>query len=211
MPAETIAAFWLVSFLFVITPGADWAYAISSGLHHRVASAVAGLLSGHLVATAVVAAGVGAVLATLPLALTVLTVAGAAYLVWLGVGTVFRPATPGASEQNHARSGWRWLAGGFGVSGLNPKVFLLFLALLPQFTSPGGSWPPAGQMVFLGLLHTATCAVVYLAVGAGARIVLGARPRAARIVSRVSGTAMILIGVALLGEQVVRAMQTMGV
>ncbi|WP_394525483.1 hypothetical protein [Paenarthrobacter nicotinovorans] len=35
MPFGTLAAFWAVSFLFVITPGADWAYAISAGLRHR--------------------------------------------------------------------------------------------------------------------------------------------------------------------------------
>src|SRR5215207_7749902 len=64
MPVAVIAAFWAVSFLFVITPGADWAYAIAAGLRHRtVLPAVGGLLAGHLAATAVVAAGVGALVA----------------------------------------------------------------------------------------------------------------------------------------------------
>ncbi len=58
MAVATIAAFWAVSFLFVITPRADWAYAIAAGLRHRtVLPAVGGLLAGHLAATAVVAAG----------------------------------------------------------------------------------------------------------------------------------------------------------
>jgi threonine/homoserine/homoserine lactone efflux protein len=35
MPIATIAAFWGVSFLFVITPGADWAYAMAAGLRNR--------------------------------------------------------------------------------------------------------------------------------------------------------------------------------
>jgi len=52
--------------------------------------------------------------------------------------------------------------------------------------------------------------VVYTAVGVGARVVLGARPLAARIVTRVSGAAMILIGAFLLVEQVVHAVQPMG-
>ncbi len=64
MAGGTVAAFWAVSFLLVITPGADWAYAIAAGLRHStVLPAVGGLLTGHLAATAVVAAGAAAVLA----------------------------------------------------------------------------------------------------------------------------------------------------
>ena len=209
--AGSIAAFWMLSFLFVITPGADWAYAISAGLRNRVVPAVAGLLAGHLAATAVVVAGVGTLLAGIPIALTVLTVAGAAYLVWLGIGTLARPPAPMAGEDQQASgSWWRWAGKGAGVSGLNPKVFLLFLALLPQFTDPAADWPLAGQITTLGLVHVASCAVVYTAVGVGARVVLGTRPLAARIVTRVSGAAMILIGAFLLVEQVVHTVQPMG-
>ena len=53
----------------------------------------------------------------------------------------------------------------------------------------------------LGLVHVASCAVVYTGVGAGARRVLRARPAAARAVTRVSGAAMIAIGIVLLAEQ----------
>ena len=65
MTLSVLAAFWAVSFLFIITPGADWAYAISAGMRGRwVTPAVAGLLSGHLLATIIVAAGVGGVAPT---------------------------------------------------------------------------------------------------------------------------------------------------
>ena len=90
---------------------------------------------------------------------------------------------------------------GRGVSGLNPKVFLLFLALLPQFSAPEADWPLAMQIAVLGLLHVANCAVIYTGVGTGARLVLRARPAAARVMSRFSGTAMIVIGVLLLAEK----------
>jgi hypothetical protein len=89
-PEPTITTFWVVSLLFMITPGADWAYAISAGLRYRtVFPAVGGLLAGHLLATE--AAGVAALVARPPLVLTGLTVAGAGCLVWLGVG-MLRPA-----------------------------------------------------------------------------------------------------------------------
>ena len=137
MAGGTVAAFWAVSFLLVITPGADWAYAIAAGLRHRlVFPAVGGLLAGHLAATAVVAAGVGALVARSPLVLTVLTAVGAAYLVWLGIGMLVHPAAPQTHAENASGSWLRQAAKGAGVSGLNPKVFLLFLALLPQFTEP---------------------------------------------------------------------------
>lgn len=205
MPVAAVAAFWAVSFLLVITPGADWAYAITAGLRHRtVLPAVGGLLAGHLLATAVVAAGVAALVARSPLVLTVLTVAGAGYLVWLGVGTLAHPSTPHADPAAGSDTSWaRQAVRGLGISGLNPKVLLLFLALLPQFTVAAAPWPLAVQIVVLGLVHVASCAVVYTGVGVGARRVLRTRPAAARLVSRSSGAAMVVIGVVLLGEQLV--------
>ncbi|UVJ41339.1 LysE family translocator [Arthrobacter sp. CJ23] len=199
-----VAAFWAVSFLFVLTPGADWAYAISAGLRHRtVLPAVGGLLSGHVVATAVVAAGVGALVSGSPVVLTALTVAGSAYLVCLGIGMLKNPSIPEAGQEQASGSWVRQALKGAGISGLNPKVFLLFLALLPQFTDPNGSWPIAGQVAILGLIHVASCAVVYTGVGVGARVVLRARPAAARTVTRISGAAMVAIGLFLLVEQLI--------
>ncbi|MFD7041161.1 LysE family translocator [Rhodococcus jostii] len=204
MAIGAVAAFWAVSFLFVLTPGADWAYAIAAGLRHRtVVPAVGGLLTGHLAMTAVVAAGVAALVARSPLVLTALTAVGAAYLVWLGIAMFVKPSSPPQTGAEQTPESWvRQAVKGLGISGLNPKVFLLFLALLPQFTDPGARWPLAVQILLLGLVHTASCAVVYTGVGTGARVVLRARPAAARVVTWVSGAAMILIGVVLLFERV---------
>lgn len=206
MPIATVTAFWGVSMIFVITPGADWAYAIACGLRHRsVAPAVVGLLVGHLLATLVVAAGVAAMLAGSPAVLAALTVAGAGYLVWLGVGLLRRPVNVHAdptAQSVDSGSSWRQALKGFGISGLNPKVFLLFLALLPQFVVATAAWPVTVQIVILGLIHVANCAIVYTGVGLTARRVLGARPAAARWVSRISGAVMIILGAVLIGEQI---------
>jgi threonine/homoserine/homoserine lactone efflux protein len=83
-------------------------------------------------------------------------------------------------------------------------VLLLFLALLPQFTRVDAAWPVATQIAVLGLVHVASCAVVYTVVGVGARRVLGTRPAAAQAVTRVSGVAVVVIGVLLLVDQVAR-------
>ncbi|MDH0303460.1 MULTISPECIES: LysE family translocator [unclassified Pseudomonas] len=202
MTMSVLAAFWAVSFLFVITPGADWAYAISAGMRGRwVMPAVAGMLSGHFLATLVVAAGVGSLLAGHPLALTLLTLAGCVYLLWLGGNLLLNPAVPEAGEQGGADSGSRWAFKGFCVSGLNPKVFLLFLALLPQFTDPQSSWPLPLQILLLGLVHLCSSLVIYLMVGYGAKALLRTRPAAARLVGRVSGVVMIVIALGLVVGQ----------
>ncbi len=201
MTPASILAFWGVSAIFVVTPGADWAYGISAGLQRRVFPAVWGLLTGHVVATLIVAAGVGTLITSIPGALTALTLAGSAYLIWLGVSTLRHPSAVQVGGDPSSESAWRWWAKGFGVSGLNPKVFLLFLAVLPLFTDPDTSWPLAVQIIVLGLVHVASCAVMYIVVGFGADHLLRARPAAARIVSRTSGIAMIAIGLFLMIER----------
>ena len=106
MAIGTLAAFWAVSFLLVLVPGADWAYVIAAGLRDRsVLPAVAGLLAGYAGLTAVVAAGVAAVITRSPLALTVLTTFGAVYLLWLGITTMTRPPAPEAARTGPASPG----------------------------------------------------------------------------------------------------------
>jgi threonine/homoserine/homoserine lactone efflux protein len=228
MAASSVAAFWVVAFLLIIVPGADWAFTISAGLRGGSAvPAVGGLVTGYAAMTIVVAAGVGALVARSPALLTGLTVAGGLYLMWHGTRTLARPAMPGAAPAGGppgaasgappgaavgspggrgavgatSRTHRATLLKGAGVSGLNPKGLLLFLAVLPQFTNPRGSWPLAVQLGLLGLIFTITCALFYLGLGSFARKTLRTRPAAARAVTRFSGAAMILIGAVLLAER----------
>jgi threonine/homoserine/homoserine lactone efflux protein len=202
MAFSIISAFWLVSILFVITPGVDWAYAISAGLTgRRVVPAVTGLLCGHLFATVIVAAGIGALLAHYPVAILAITMMGAGYLLWIGVSLLLHPPVPKADQCMQVTSSIRWLTKGVCVSGLNPKVFLLFLALLPQFTDPRSDWPVSLQILFLGAIHIVGCGAVYLLVGFGAQAVLKTRPNAAQWMSRFSGCAMVVIAISLVVEQ----------
>lgn len=204
MSLSMFAAFWAVSFLFIITPGVDWAFVISAGLRRkRVIPAVTGLLSGHMLATLVVAAGVGTLMAGTPAILTALTVAGAAYLLWLGIGMLRNPPVPTGGQDEEAASPARWMVKGLCISGLNPKVLLLFLALLPQFTDVHAAWPVSLQMIALGILHVLSCAVVYLIVGYSSRAALQNRPAAARCVGRISGAMMVGIALLLLAGKLI--------
>jgi threonine/homoserine/homoserine lactone efflux protein len=116
------------------------------------------------------------------------------------VRTFRRPAGHGPAQGAAARTDRATLVKGIGVSGLNPKGLLVFLAVLPQFATPRGAWPLAVQLAVLGLVFTLTCAAFYLGMGSVAQRILDSRPYMARVVSRFSGAAMIVLGVLLLAE-----------
>ncbi|HJP75244.1 MAG TPA: LysE family translocator [Pseudonocardiaceae bacterium] len=199
MPIGSIFAFWGVAALLIGVPGVDWAFAIGAGLRRQVLPGATGIVLGYVLMTAVVAAGLGALIAATPVALTALTVAGAAYLIWLGIGTLRKPGSLSAAPAQPAgRLGT--LGKGIAVSGLNPKGLLIFVAILPQFTDPRGRLPMPVQLACLGFAFVITCAVVYPCVGLGARLLLRAKPMIALVVSRVSGASMIVVGVILLVE-----------
>ncbi|AKE38647.1 Putative threonine efflux protein [Corynebacterium camporealensis] len=194
--------FWGVSALLSVTPGSDWAYAMAAALQNRSPlPAVIGLVGGHFLASVVVAAGVGAIVSQAPIVLTILTVIGALYLMWLGIVMLRNPPVVEEGEAVAESSVGAQLGKGFGVSGLNPKLYLLALVLIPQFVDPQ-QWMPVGlQMLIIGMFHVVNVTVVYLTVAYGARIVLRTRPAAARIVAYASGIIMLAIGAYLLFEE----------
>ncbi|EEH68627.1 MULTISPECIES: LysE family translocator [Acinetobacter] len=205
MELSVIFAFWSVSILFVLTPGADWAYAILAGIEGKfVSTAVTGLILGHLIAILCVAAGLGSLLNHFPILLTAMTVLGAGYLLWMGVHLLLQPATISHTDgQNQSLMNAKaWLIKGVGISGLNPKVLLLFFALLPPFIHPKMALSPTVQIMMLGMIHLLSCAVVYMLVGVAAKKLLRTRPAAVKIVSRVSGGLMVLIALILVVGQV---------
>ncbi len=120
MAPASVLAFWTVAFLLIVMPGPDWAFTIGAGLRGRsVVPAVSGLVVGYAAVTVVVAAGVGALVAGSPSALTALTLVGGAYLIWQGATTFTHPAVPGTEADTG--TDWHTFLHGIGVSGLNPK------------------------------------------------------------------------------------------
>ena len=116
----------------------DWAYVISAGIRGRVVvPAVAGLLFGHLLMIAIVVAGVGALLVGNPLALTALTLLGAAYLLWIGFNMLQHLRCPAPVKISVPIPWLRWAGKGVCVSGLNPKVFCCFGAAAAVYRRPG--------------------------------------------------------------------------
>lgn len=204
MTAAALFSFWAFSMMFVLTPGADWAYAMSAGIRGRyIFSAVFGLLLGYVVLTAIVAAGIGILISGNHLLMLLLATGGALYLIWLGIGMLRNPLVRWQrTTPLRMRAGIKLLLQGSLVSGLNPKAFMFFLAFLPPFTTATASWSMPIQLFALGMIHTMSCSVVYLLVGIGARLVLSARPAAARFVGRLSGVIMLGLGIFLIYRQI---------
>jgi threonine/homoserine/homoserine lactone efflux protein len=207
MDQQLFFGFAIVAFTLACTPGADWAYSIAAGLGQRsFAPAVAGLCSGYVLHTVLVAAGLAALVASQPSLLGWLTVAGAVYLVWLGISTArsWRAtsfSSGGSDSPPSAKGRVATFFRGMGTSGINPKGLLLYVALVPQFVSPQASLPASVQSGILGLSFVAAAALVYTLVALAARKLLASRPAAAGRVTLASGTIMIALGAILLWEQ----------
>uniref|UniRef100_UPI003567270C LysE family translocator n=1 Tax=Pseudoalteromonas sp. TaxID=53249 RepID=UPI003567270C len=156
MDINIIFSFWLVSILFVLTPGADWAYTISAGIAgDKIVPAVSGLILGHLVASLIVVVGLGALLASHAIFIKLLTLFGALYIIWIAVSLYRFPPMPAAyasGQQHTSDTPLKWMRKGFIISGLNPKVMLLFLALLPQFVLPTLSFSITEQLLVLSVI-----------------------------------------------------------
>jgi threonine/homoserine/homoserine lactone efflux protein len=208
MNAQLFFAFVLVAGALACTPGVDWAYSITAGLRQRsFVPAVAGLCGGYVLHTLLMVAGLAALLAGMPGVLGWITVAGAGYLLWLGVSTLrsWRGAsfTAAAALGKPAGNQLRTFLQGMGTSGINPKGLLFYVALVPQFVSPEAPLPVPVQSGLLGLTFVLLAAVVYTCVALLARKLLQSRPGAARKVTLASGIIMVGLGVVLLSEQLV--------
>lgn len=166
--------------LLNITPGADMLYvaghAAAGGRRSGLLAAL-GIGAGCLFHVALATVGLSALLASSQLAFNIVKWAGAAYLVWMGVGLLRARADTAAPDSvpGHGRGVfWR----GALTNALNPKVALFFLAFLPQFISPDAAHQSLA-FAALGLLFTlngtlVTLAFAWLAGSASDRYACGA-------------------------------------
>jgi threonine/homoserine/homoserine lactone efflux protein len=178
----TLLAFALVSLGIVLTPGPNMIYLISRSLTQGPAAGIVslgGVALGFLFYMLCAAFGITALLFAVPYAYDALRFAGASYLLWMA----WQALKPNGRSPFQVRKleldGPRKLfAMGFVTNLLNPKIAMLYLALLPQFIDPAvGS--VLTQSLVLGTIQTvisvAINAVIALTAGSIA-IFLGARP-----------------------------------
>lgn len=143
----------LASIALAVVPGPAVLYivaqSVQGGRRVGVVSAF-GIASGGLVHAAAAIAGLSAILAASATAFTVVKVAGAAYLVYLGIRVLLRPSTDTIGGRRLEPTLGRVYRQGVVVNVLNPKTALFFLAFLPQFVAPGSAARP--QLALLGAI-----------------------------------------------------------
>jgi threonine/homoserine/homoserine lactone efflux protein len=202
-----IAAFTLAATLVTITPGPDMALVARRALTdgwRRASVTSAGIVSGLLVHATASALGISVILLRSATAFTVLKIAGACYLVALGIlsfraarRTMREPVAVPDSGERPPRSGRTSFAQGFFNNVLNPKPALFYLAFLPQFFEPGD--PVAlltGILVSIHIVISIVWLVIWgwLVGRAGGAL---ARPRWRAALERVTGGVLIALGLRL--------------
>jgi threonine/homoserine/homoserine lactone efflux protein len=194
--------FVLASLLLIVAPGQDTLYilgrSIGQGLRIGVASAL-GVSAGTVVHTFAAALGLSAIVAASATAFMVIKLAGAAYLVYLGVRAIMKPSM--ALDVDAVRSGDACNAfrQGLVTNLLNPKVALFFLAFLPQFVAADAPHATYGFLL-LGLTFVAAGTIwvlVLAAAAASVRRFFDHRPAAQAWASRVVGGVFVYLGVRL--------------
>lgn len=205
MPSpDRLAAFALASFVLVVIPGPSVLFAISRALAYgrqaALTTAVGGAVGSFTAATAV-GFGIGAVIQTSAVIYTVIKLAGAAYLIYLGVQAIrHRRALREAFEAQAAPiGGGRTLLQGFVVGVTNPKTVVFFAAILPQFVDPSTGHASL-QMVVLGAVFAAIALTMDSLWSVAAGTVRSWFARSARRLELVGGAAgltMVGLGVGL--------------
>jgi len=200
----------IASFLIIVVPGPGVLFVIGRALAHGRRTAIAtavGHAAGNYVVAACVAVGLGTVLERSAQAFVAVKLAGALYLVWLGVQAIrHRQALAEAmSDPVPSRAGWLALRDGFVVGVTNPKAYILFGAILPQFVNRGAGHVPA-QMLLLALVSVSIGVLSDCSWGlaaSGVRAWFARSPRRFAFVGGAGGLAMIGVGitVALTGRK----------
>ncbi|MFJ3981128.1 LysE family translocator [Streptomyces fungicidicus] len=202
--AEHALAFAAMSLLLIVIPGPSVLFVIGRALAQGRRAALMTVVGNTLGAYALIVAvafGVGSVVERSVLVFTALKLAGAAYLVHLGVKAwrerrSLHAAVAGAGP---ARGGLRTFGEGFAVGVTNPKTLVFFAAVLPQFVDRDQGHV-AGQMLVLGLVFSVIALVsdmVWGVLAATARDWFARSPQRLSLVGGIGGLTMIGLGVAV--------------
>ena len=192
MTLETWLAFFVACWLISLSPGAGAVASMSAGLRYgfwRGYWNAIGLQLALLMQIGIVAAGLGAVLATSELAFAAIKWFGVAYLLYLGWRqwcAAPEPLDAGASERPLGRP-LSLMLRGFLVNASNPKAIVFILAVLPQFLDP--RQPLLGQYLAMALTMVLVDLVVMAGyTGLAARVLRSLRsPRQQRLLNRSFG------------------------
>lgn len=199
-----LLAFSLTCLIVIAIPGPSVLFVVGRALAHGRRTALAsvvGNVSGVQVVAVSVALGVGTLVQRSALAFTVVKLAGAAYLAWLGIQAVRHRRSLGAAlgAGPGTAGSWRAVAEGFTVGVANPKAYVLFAAVLPQFADRAAGHVPL-QLLILSLVSLPiglACDSAWGLAASGVRSWFATSPKRLELVGGLGGLAMIGLGLTL--------------
>lgn len=207
MDAQTFAACLIAVTLLTLTPGVDTLLIIRNSarggwLDGAVSST--GICCGLFIHATVSALGISILLLHTVWAFNALKLAGAAYLLWLGLCSWRRVFGSGQKQlfgniaaKKEGFRVWRSFREGFLSNVLNPKTIIFYMAFLPQFINPAE--PPLAQSLFVAAIHFCIGMVYQCLLAAmvdKARVLLQ-RPMVNRIFDSLTGSVLMFIGLKL--------------
>lgn len=195
------SGFLISSVLLNITPGSDTIYILSKsatgGRKRGIASAL-GISTGILIHTLLAAVGLSIVLAKSAVLFNILKIAGATYLIVMGIKAIISKESIISGNENEKNNDILHVyKQGILTNVLNPKVALFFLALLPQFVDVGNTYGPL-PFILLGCTFFVTSTIWTIIIACLSSLVTGILNRNEKI-SSISNKAagMVYIGLGL--------------
>jgi threonine/homoserine/homoserine lactone efflux protein len=207
LPTTNLLAFAPVSYALILVPGPNVLFVVSRSLQLGRGAGLAAVVGGQLgfyAQVIAVALGIGALVEQSVAVFTVVKLAGAAYVVYLGIQAVRhrRSLTAALSADVEKKTTGQMLRDGFIVGVTNPKAIVYFAAVLPQFADRSAGPVPL-QLLLLLLLGAVFIGMALVsdsvwAIAAGtARAWFARSPRRLELVGGTGGIAMIGIGASL--------------
>jgi threonine/homoserine/homoserine lactone efflux protein len=199
---ELYLAFAITTATFALIPGPAMLYAAArtlAGGRRAGLMASLGLHLGGYVHVIAAAAGLALLFHAVPPLFTAMKLAGAAYLVWLGL-SLFRDRDNTQRPTLAPLSAERAFAQSIVVEVLNPKTAIFFLAFLPQFVDATASLPVWAQLFLLGTIVNLTFSAVDIVCVVFASAVMSKLQRSRttqRIMQRIGGSILIALGARL--------------
>jgi threonine/homoserine/homoserine lactone efflux protein len=204
LPTEHLLAFMIIATVLIVVPGPSVLFVVTRSLtlgrRAGIATAV-GNAAGVYVQVVLVAVGVGAIVQESIAVFTAIKLAGAAYLMFLGVqafrhrrslvDALYVPVQPKLVR--------RMLADAFVVGVANPKVIVFFIAVLPQFVDRSAGSVPL-QLLTLGVIFctiAVICDGIWALAAGAARDWLVRSPRRLAAIGGTGGLVMVGLGAGL--------------
>jgi threonine/homoserine/homoserine lactone efflux protein len=196
----SLIAYIAAASLLTITPGLDTALVLrtaAGGSPQKATLAGLGIVTGCLVWAALVALGLGALLAASVLAYTILRWIGAAYLLWVGYRLLRNPRRAFIAANITDGSQGTPFATGALTNLLNPKVGVFYVSFLPQFVPP--NVPVGPYILMLGAIHALLGLIWFACLIAATRPIASwlKRPVVVQACDRLTGGVFVAFGLGL--------------